>query len=90
MAHFIGLNETATAKDIVQALQKEVWKIQGLPKWIISDWNTKWTSELWDKLCRLLGIKKRMSTSFHPQTDGQMERVNQTPKTYLHTFINYD
>jgi hypothetical protein len=37
-----------------------------------------------------LGIKKRISMSFHSQTDGQMERVNQTLGTYLWTFINYD
>jgi transposase InsO family protein len=49
----------------------------------------KWTGEFWDGLYSLLGIKKRMSTSFHPQTDGQMERVNQTLETYLRTFINY-
>jgi hypothetical protein len=90
MAHFIALVETATAKDAAQAFLKEVWKLHGLPESIISDRDTKWTSEFWDGLCGLLGIKKRMSTSFHPQTDGQTERVNQTLETYLRTFINYD
>jgi hypothetical protein len=90
MAHFIALVETATAKDAAQAFLKEVWKLHGLPESIISDRNAKWTSEFWEGLCGLLGIKKRMSTSFHPQTDGQTERVNQTLETYLRTFINYD
>jgi hypothetical protein len=90
MAHFIALHETATAKDAAQAFLKEVWKLHELPESIVSDRDTKWTSEFWDGLCGLLGIKKRMSTSFHPQMDGQTERVNQTLETYLRTFINYD
>jgi transposase InsO family protein len=83
MANFIALAENATARDTAKAFLKEVWKLHRLPKSIISDQDTKWTSEFWDGLCSLLGIKKRISISFHPQTDGQMERVNQTLETYL-------
>jgi hypothetical protein len=50
----------------------------------------KWMNEFWDGLYGLLGIKKRMSTSYQPQMDRQMERVNQTLETYLATFINCD
>jgi hypothetical protein len=90
MAHFIVLAVTATARDAVQAFLKKVWKLHGFPEFIISDRDSKWTTEFWDGPWNLLGIKKRMSTSFHPQMDRQMERVNQTLKTYLQTFINYD
>jgi transposase InsO family protein len=90
MVHFIALTEIATTKDLAQAFLKEVWKLHGLPESIILDRDTKWTSEFWDGLCSLLGIKKRMSTSFHPQMDRQMERVNQTLETYFRTFINYN
>jgi hypothetical protein len=90
MAHFIALSEPATAKDAATAFLREVWKLHRLSEWIVSDRDTKWTSEFWDRLCGLLGIKKRMSTSFHPQTDKQTERVHQTFKTYLRIFINYD
>jgi transposase InsO family protein len=90
MAHFIALPETATAKDTATAFLREVWKLHGLPELIISNRNTKWTSEFWDGLFGLLGIKKWMSTSFHLQTDGQTERVNHTLETYLRTFINYN
>jgi hypothetical protein len=90
MANFITLKETATAKDAAYAFLKEVWKLHGLPEPIISDRDTKWTSEFWDGVCCLLGIKTRMPTSFYPQTDRQMERVNQSLETYLRTLINYD
>jgi hypothetical protein len=76
MAHFIGLKETATAKNAANAFLKEVWKFHGLPESIISDRDTKWSSEFWDEQCGLLGIKKRMSTSFHSQMDRQTEGVN--------------
>jgi hypothetical protein len=90
MAYFIALTKVATAKDVVTAFLREVWKIHELLESIISDQDMKWTSEFWDELCGLLRIKKRMFMSFHSQTDGQTERVNQTLETYLCTFINYD
>jgi hypothetical protein len=90
MEHFIDLKETATGKDAGNAFLEEVWKLHGLPESIILDRETQWTSEFWDGLCGLLGIKKRMSTSFHPQTGRQTGRVHQTLETYLCTFINYD
>jgi hypothetical protein len=57
MAYFIALTKTATAKDAATAFLKEVWKLHGLPESIISDQDTKWTSEFWDGLCNLLEIK---------------------------------
>jgi hypothetical protein len=90
MAHFIALAKTATTKDAAQAFMKQVWKLHGLPESIISDQDTIWTIEFWEGVYSLLGIKKRMSTVCHPQTERQMERVNQTLETYLRTFINYN
>jgi hypothetical protein len=62
MAHFIALAEMVTAKDAAHTFLKEVWKLHALPKSIISDQDTKWTSEFWDRLYSQLGIKKRIST----------------------------
>ena len=90
MAHFVALQENATAKDCAQAFLKEIWKLHGLPEDIVSDRDTKWTGEFWNNLCVMLGIKRNLSSAFHPQTDGQTERVNQNLETYLQTFINYD
>ena len=90
MAHFIALPTEATATDVANKFISEVWKTQGLPEELISDRDTKWTGEFWQGICKLLHIKRKLSTAFHPQTDGQTERVNQTLETYLRTFINYD
>ena len=90
MGHFIPLTGESTAKDCADAFLKNVWKLHGLPDEIISDRDTKWTSEFWKNLCEIMGIKRNLSTAFHPQSDGQTERLNQTLEQYLRNFINYD
>jgi len=90
MADFIGLHENATAKDVADTLLREVWKLHGLPTEIISDMDAKFSGEFWESLCKMLGVKRRMSTAYHPQTDGQTERTNQVLEGYLRTFVNYD
>ena len=90
MAHFIGLPTNATAKDVANVFLREVWKLHGLPTEIISDMDAKFSGELWESLCKLLGIKRKMSTAYHPQTDGQTERTNQVLEGYLRNFVNYD
>jgi len=90
MAHFVGLHENATPKDVVDTLVREVWKLHGLPTEIISDMDAKCSGEFWESLCKMLGVKRRMSTACHPQTDGQTERTNQVLEGYLRTFVKYD
>ena len=90
MAHLMGLNTEATATDIANKFVSKIWKTHGLPEEIILDRDTKWTGGFWQRIYKALNIKRKLSTAFHPQTDGQTERVNQTLETYLRTFINYN
>jgi len=90
MAHFIGLHENATAKDVADTFLREVWKLHGLPTEIIADMHAKFSGEFWESLCKMLRVKRRMSTAYHHQTDGQTERTNQVLEGYLRTFVNYD
>ena len=73
MAHFIALEQNATAKNVANVFLREVWKLHGLPTEIISDMYAKFSGEFWEWLCKSLNIKRRMSTAYHPQTDGQTE-----------------
>jgi len=90
MAHFISLPTSATAKDIANVFLRGVCKLQGLPTEIISDMDGKFSGEFWESLCKLLGIKRKMSTAYDPQTGGQTERTNQGLEGYLRNFVNYD
>jgi len=90
MAHFIGLHENATAKHFADTSLREVWKLHGLPTEILSDMDAKFSGEFWESLCKMVGVKRRKSTAYHSQTDGQTERTNQVLEGYLRTFVNYD
>lgn len=59
-----------------------------MPRAITSDRGTNWTSTFWKELCRLLGVQQRLSSGYHPQTDGGPERLNQEVQAYLRNFIN--
>ena len=61
-----------------------------LPDEIINDRDVKFTSNFWQTFLAKLGIKSKLSTAFHPETDGQTERLNQTLEQYLRCFVNYE
>jgi len=87
MAHFIPLREK-TAADLAIISAREIWKHHRLPTDIVSDRDSRFTSEVWQELLRLSGIRPHMSTAFHPQTDGQTEQLNQTIEACLWAFVN--
>jgi len=87
MAHFIPLREK-TASDLANIFTREVWRFHGLPTDIVSDWDSRFTLETWKEFLEILSIRPRMSTAFHPQTNGQTERLNQTIEAYLRAFVS--
>jgi hypothetical protein len=80
--------ETITAEGVALLYAKHVFPHYGIPSKVISDRDTRFTSEFWTTLCQKLGIKRNLSTAFHPQTDGQSERTNQWTEQYLRIFGN--
>ena len=88
MAHFIPLRCLPTTSIAADAFINSIFKLHGFPDSIISDRGTQFTSEFWNRLCDLLCIKHSFSTSNHPQTDGQTERVNAILEQYLRCYIN--
>lgn len=87
MAHFIACDKIPTATQLVTLLVQNVVKLHGLPRTITSDREAQLTSKVWKAWCETLQIKSNMSTSFHPESDGQTERVNQVLKQYLRCYV---
>ena len=89
MAHLIPLPKKVSDKNMAKIFLPEIWKIYGLPTDIVSDQDTKIASHFWQVLMELLVIKTKLSTAFHPETDGQTERVNQTIEQYLRHYCSW-
>ena len=89
MARYIAARMDWTAERLAQAFLEHIWRDKGLPDFIVSDRGSLFTSKFWSALCFHLKIKQRLSTAFHPQTDGQTERQNQTLEQYLRGYGNY-
>lgn len=82
-AHFLPLKHPYTAASVSKLFVDNIVKLHGVPQAIISDRDKIFTSHFWRDLHRALGIKLNYSTAYHPQTDGQSERVNQCLEQYL-------
>ena len=76
-AHLAPCHTTTDSEGAARIFLREVWKHHGLPDRIRSDRGPQFVSEFTRHLYRMLGIKISSSTAYHPQTDGQTERVNQ-------------
>jgi hypothetical protein len=85
---FIPCNKTIDALGTADLLLHHVYKRFGLPDTIISDRGPQFAAKVFRELGTLLGIKLAMSTAYHPQTDGETERVNQELEVYLRIFCS--
>jgi len=89
MVHFIPTTEKTSAERLARLFRDNVWKLHGLPESIILDRGPQFAAGLMRELNEMLGIKSKLSTAFHSQTDGQTERVNQELEQYLRMFIDH-
>jgi transposase InsO family protein len=89
-ALYIPTRNDLTATGLADILYARVFMRFGVPEGIVSDRGSLFTSKFWATLCHHLAIKRRLSTAYHPQTDGQTERVNQSLEHYLRTYCCYE
>ena len=74
--YFIAITEKTLVEELTKLFRDHIWKLHGLPESIISDRGVQFMVGMMRELNNLLGIQMKLSTAYHPQTDGQIERIN--------------
>jgi transposase InsO family protein len=90
MVHLVPGRQDYKARDMAELVFAEVYRLHGLPKSIVSDRDTLFTSTFWTHLHRLIGVELKMSSAYHPQTDGATERANRTITQMLRQCVRPD
>lgn len=88
-AHFVPAKKTDTSQQLAYQYLSNIFRLHGLPDDIVSDRGPTFTSKWWSEFLSHLKITPNFSTAFHPQTDGQTERINQIVEQHLRTFCDY-
>lgn len=88
MTHLVPSRQTYRAKDIAELVFEHVYCLHGLPKYIVSDRDSLFTSAFWERLNGLIGVQLRMSSAYYPQSDGSTERMNRTVTQMLRQSIS--
>ena len=81
--------ERMTASYLAHVFVRDVVRLHGLPRSIVTDRGSQFTSDMWKEVCRMLGIKQSLTSAFHPQSDGQSERTNQDVEQHLRRLIDH-
>lgn len=89
-AHLIPSKSTDKATDTAKRFFEGIVRLHGMPEIIISDRDAKFTSLFWTSLFKKFGTKLALSTAYHPQTDGQSERMVRTMKDMLRHYISHN
>jgi hypothetical protein len=87
--YFVPYKEASSAEELAYAFLRIIVANHGLPDEIVSDRGTTFASKFWQSLTSQLGVNHKLSTAYHPETDGQTERLNQTLEQYLRSYVNY-
>ena len=89
MIHLKATTTNVSSEGIAKIYRDNIWKLHGIPRKILSNRGLQFTSKFMEEFTRALGTKRQLSTAYHPQTDGQMERINQKIGTFLRHYVNY-
>jgi len=89
MTHFVAATEGILAEGLARLFRDNVWKLHGLPESMVLDRGPQFAAELTKELNRMLGIETKLSIVFHPQTDGQIEQMNQELEQYFQFFVDH-
>lgn len=88
MVHFQPCATDSGALAFANHMVTAVFRLHGIPKTIISDRDPRFVSKFWEEVCRLLGTKQALSSAYHPESDGQTERVNRVLEDVLRHYVS--
>ena len=88
MMHAVATVTECSAADVAFLFLNTVFKLHGAPQELVSDRDTRFTSAFWTEVCQLMQIKRSMSTAYHPQSDGQTERMNRVLEDMLRHYVS--
>ena len=88
MTHLAACKTSISSKEFGDLFLKEVFAKHGCPRDLVSDRDPRFTSDFFREVCQHLRIKQNMSTAYHPQTDGQTERVNRVVEDMLRAYVH--
>ena len=86
-AIFIPCSTKITDIETAELFFKHVICKYGIPPQIITDCDSRWRNTFWGEVCRLMGMKRALTTSYHPQANGQMENLHKTLEIALQAYI---
>jgi hypothetical protein len=87
-SHFFAISSEYKATQVAELFFREIFKLHGLLRFIVSDRDNGFLSAFWEALSRLAGTELTPSTSYHPQTDGHTEIVNKWREGYLRNYVS--
>lgn len=88
MAHFIPLARLPSARALASLFIQDIFRLHGLPSSVVSDRGPQFMAKFWRVFCLSLKITVSLSSAYHPESNGQTERVNQSLKQYLRCYAS--
>lgn len=85
--HFISLSHPFTAEKVAEVFMENIYKLHGIPQNIVSDKDKIFLSRFWQFIFKQMKVELSMSSTYHPQSDGQTKRVNRCLETYLRCMV---
>uniref|UniRef100_A0AAQ4PSE6 Integrase catalytic domain-containing protein n=1 Tax=Gasterosteus aculeatus aculeatus TaxID=481459 RepID=A0AAQ4PSE6_GASAC len=88
MAHFIALPKLPSTKETAETMLDNVFRIHGFPKDVVSARGPQFISRFWKEFCKLIGATVRLTSGYHPEANGQAERLNKALETSLRGLVS--